>query len=201
MRRFHQSGFLQLFRRAERATAPAVGVDRWRTGSVEWVRDRHVFWGQACSFQIETHEVAHECGWRLLFVIETWWSRSRDTAVRSMHWGRLENGRPDEAIRWFQAQVLAMNHHDGPDVRRRIKVPSSGRGLIVARPSAILPFGSCGETRLAKPRCPKMIGASISPCRHALIRVAEFGTYNNQAGRRRANDEDRGSVRSPRKAH
>lgn len=40
-----------------------------------------------------------------VLVIETWWGRPRDKAIRSGPWGRLERGRSDDAIRWLRTQA------------------------------------------------------------------------------------------------
>jgi hypothetical protein len=116
MRGFHHANFLQLFREVERAAGPAPGIDRWRADGVEWRRERHGYWGRACSFQIETHELVRSGRgseeWRFLLVVETWWGRSREKHIRSNHWGKLETGRTADVLRWFKTMAAARHKAD-----------------------------------------------------------------------------------------
>lgn len=105
MRGFHDSAFLDLLQEVERATAPSPAVDRWEHDGVLWVRERHLYWGQAYSFQIQAHHLTSQAtrgAWALLVVVEMWWGQSRTEAIRTTHWGRLESGQKEDALRWLE---------------------------------------------------------------------------------------------------
>ena len=75
-----------------------------------WRRQRNVHWS-TLSYQIELHELQHTARpkWRLIFVHEIWWGRSRSESIRNMHWTHLEGGNRRDVLKWFEDRQREMD--------------------------------------------------------------------------------------------
>lgn len=72
---FTDTRFINAFARLLTASNRNPQVDSWTVGDTAWLRERHGFWGQATSFQLETLTIEHSKNpaWRIMVVREHWW--------------------------------------------------------------------------------------------------------------------------------
>jgi hypothetical protein len=107
MARFGSAAFWRLFHEVAYGTNPNASVDRWRVEDVEWIRERHAFWGRDYSIQMTVHTLV--CSgrrpWKLLAVVESWWGEDRSKAIKSQEWCRPARGQPNDVAGWFAAQA------------------------------------------------------------------------------------------------
>jgi len=87
---------------------PGLNRDRWEIDGVSWTRERHSFWGERYSLQLEIHRLEHRqranVDWQLLVVTERWWGANRDKAVRDTTWCKLLSGKADRVRAWLGKQ-------------------------------------------------------------------------------------------------
>ncbi|HUC62213.1 MAG TPA: hypothetical protein VMF53_09675 [Alphaproteobacteria bacterium] len=107
MRGLNSASFRHAWHALYDASNPAHRADRWSVDGVAWVKERHVYWGDAVSFQVETHRLSHAApkgGWTLLVVIERWWGPDRARAVREVEWAKMLEGSAEKALAWMRRQ-------------------------------------------------------------------------------------------------
>jgi len=89
------------------ASNPGLLKDRWQFDGVIWTKERHNFWGERYSFQLEVHRLEQAAGtgkpgWTLLVVIERWWGPDRDKSIRESHWCRALKGKAERILAWMK---------------------------------------------------------------------------------------------------
>jgi hypothetical protein len=86
-----------------------MAADNWKVGDVVWLRNRHSFWAQHYSFQIESHTLElfdhRHSLWSLWVVIERWWGERSKDAVRFTEWTRVTKGDSRQVVRWLREQA------------------------------------------------------------------------------------------------
>ena len=111
MKSFTDTRFTNAFARLLTAGNRNPQVDHWTFDDTAWLRERHGFWGQAASFQLETLIVEHAGApaWRIMVVREHWWHGPERKAVRSGQWVKLIDGERKAALKWFERQETLMD--------------------------------------------------------------------------------------------
>jgi hypothetical protein len=111
MKSFTDARFTHALARLLTARNRNPQVDSWTVGDTAWLRERHGFWGQAASFQLETLTIEHSKNpaWRIMVVREHWWHGPERKAVRSGQWVKLIGGEREAALKWFERQEALMD--------------------------------------------------------------------------------------------
>ena len=108
MKGLNSSWFFARWQAIYAASNPGHLRDRWSADGVEWIKERHYYWGDAYSFQVESHRLEHraagKAAWSLLVVIERWWGPDKEKAFRQVQWCKLLSGSADRVLAWVKRQ-------------------------------------------------------------------------------------------------
>jgi hypothetical protein len=112
VRGLNSTGFFARWQAIYTASNPGHVADHWRVGGVEWIKERHYYWGNHYSFQVEAHRLEHRDGgkgaWSLLVVIERWWGPNKDKDLRQTQWCKLLSGSADRVLAWTKRQDVSV---------------------------------------------------------------------------------------------
>jgi len=110
MRGLHNRSFFWQWQEAYDVSNPGHLKDRWEVDGVLWTKERHAYWGEPYSVQLEVHRLEHRNGakvdWRMMVVTERWWGPDREKSIRDTKWCKLISGRPASALAWLHKQAL-----------------------------------------------------------------------------------------------
>jgi hypothetical protein len=111
MRGLNSASFQRNWNSIYDGSNPGHKTDRWRVDGVEWIKERHYYWGERYSFQVETHRLTHDDsakpGWTLLVVIERWWGPDKNRDLRQVQWAKILSGSSDKVLAWVRRQNVA----------------------------------------------------------------------------------------------
>jgi hypothetical protein len=123
MKSIHSKLFLEVWRALYHQSNPGPTIDRWQLDGVEWVRETYRVGAREYAFHIETHLLTHHGGdpdpWSLLVVVERWWQRGRQDALKTSEWRQVLQGRDKQVLHWFERQRVRLDAHhaqSGPSV-------------------------------------------------------------------------------------
>ena len=110
MRGLSSSAFFARWQAIYAASNPGHLKDRWSVDGVVWVKERHYFWGERYSFQVEVHRLEHRGAersqWALLVVIERWWGADKEKGLRQTQWCKLLSGSSERVLAWARRQSV-----------------------------------------------------------------------------------------------
>ena len=108
MRGLHTRNFFWQWSAIYAASNPGHLKDHWEIDGVTWTKERHAYWGNEYSVQVEVHRLERKTGmkvdWRIMVVIERWWGPDREKDIRSTSWCKLIIGRADRVLSWLRKQ-------------------------------------------------------------------------------------------------
>lgn len=108
MRGLSSRSFFARWQALYAASNPGRGRDRWTVDGVDWIQERHSYWGASYSFQFELHRLLRRSDgkteWELLVAIERWWGPNRDKSMRDTYWCKALSGRTDQILAWMRKQ-------------------------------------------------------------------------------------------------
>lgn len=108
MRGLNSASFFRFWQAIYAASNPGLTADHWRVDGVEWVKERHYYWGDQYSFQVEAHRLEYKesakPGWLLLVVIERWWGPDKNRDLRQVQWCKVLSGSADRILAWVRRQ-------------------------------------------------------------------------------------------------
>jgi hypothetical protein len=104
MRRLSRARVINDIESIVKSPAAGLGKHQWETNGVACVLDRHSYYGQMYSFDVE---VLHLClgttsrpKWQLYLVTEFWRDETGET-VRMTKWLKQTAGKPADVMRWI----------------------------------------------------------------------------------------------------
>ncbi len=104
MRRLSRASVINDIERIVKHPAAGLGKHKWETGGVECVLDRHTYYGEMYSFDVEVLHlrlmVASRLKWQLYLVTEFWRDATGET-VRMTKWLKQTAGKPADVMRWI----------------------------------------------------------------------------------------------------
>jgi len=108
MRGLHSHSFFWEWQAVYASSNPGHRKDRWEIDGVDWTKERHAYWSDQYSVQLEVHRMeykpADRLEWQLLVVIERWWGPDREKNLRVTSWCKLLSGRADRVLAWLRKQ-------------------------------------------------------------------------------------------------
>lgn len=104
----HTRNFFWQWHAVYAASNPGLGKDRWQVEDVSWTKERHAYWGENYSLQLEVHRLERKSGgkvdWQIMVVTERWWGADRENGIRDTSWCKLITGRADRVLSWLRKQ-------------------------------------------------------------------------------------------------
>ena len=108
MRGLHSPSFFWQWQAVYASSNPGHRKDSWEIDGVLWTKERHAYWGDQYSVQLEVHRMerksASEVDWEILVVIERWWGPDREKYIRYSSWCKLIRGRAERVLAWLRKQ-------------------------------------------------------------------------------------------------
>jgi hypothetical protein len=108
MRGLNSHSFFWQWEAVYAASNPGHLQDRWTVDGVDWIKERHAYWGDQYSVQLEVHRLVYrrnnKLEWQLLVVIERWWGPDRQAGIRNTSWCKLICGKADGVLAWLRKQ-------------------------------------------------------------------------------------------------
>ena len=106
MANLSSANFLRHWRQLYTRSNPKFLLDRWTVEDVDWTRQRHAFWSDGISFQIEHHVMTRAAGrklqWRLLVTTEQLFFGPKHDPVRNTESVKVLHGKAKEIGDWFR---------------------------------------------------------------------------------------------------
>lgn len=108
MRGVNDKNFVNSWQILYRATCPKTSPSHWQVDDVEWHKARHSFFGESYAMSIDVHLLRRRKpnatgSWKLLVVIENWWSGDSEL-LKTTTWARVLEGSPKAVVSWMGAQ-------------------------------------------------------------------------------------------------
>jgi hypothetical protein len=104
MRRLSRASVINDIERIVKNPAVGLGKHKWEWSGAECVLDRHTFYGEMYSFDVEVlHlrlQVASRLKWQLYLVTEFWRNEAGET-VRMTKWLKLTAGKRADVMKWI----------------------------------------------------------------------------------------------------
>jgi hypothetical protein len=103
MRRLSRASVINDIERIVKRPASGLGKHKWDASGVECVLDRHSYYGEMYSFDVDVlHlrlKMATRVKWQLYLVTEFWRNEACET-VRMTKWLKQTAGKPADVMRW-----------------------------------------------------------------------------------------------------
>ncbi len=104
MRRFSRARVINDIEGIVRTPGAGLGKHKWEARGVECILDRHSYYGEMYSFDVEVLHlrlrVATRVKWQLYLVGEFWRNEAGET-VRMTKWLKLTAGKRADVMRWI----------------------------------------------------------------------------------------------------
>jgi hypothetical protein len=113
MRSLHDKSFFWAWDIIYSASNPGRDKDRWVIDGVLWIKERHAYWGNGYSLQLEVHQLQtqhnNKPDWKLLVTVERWWGPDKTLCIRDQFWSKVLDGKSDVVRAWVDRNAAQLN--------------------------------------------------------------------------------------------